>query len=441
MLRHDLYTDLIANWHEYRALSCGHRSFERSYEMSRRDKILALEPAPRLRAGPLFDERGEVQGWTPAFAGNNAFRAASLAGRTIADFLPEIDIDRWAAIWRQHHDDEVERLCFGRAGPRRGQSEFIEVEVCKFVGGERPSREGRGAQGRRREGELRILQQEILEAMATGVALSGNYGARVPACRSAGAIGHLLGADCRPARPAASSRQPQPPRRVFAAIDGHSIGPKTGSCGTAAFRGEPVEVTDIASDPLWEDFKDLVSAAGAACLLVEPDQVEQRPGSGSLAFYFPVPRRPTALERQIVATCLHICAIALDHEQTRQRIYELAFCDPLTNLDNRIRFQQRVERGAERDCGRPSSACRPLHRSRPFPGHQRYTRPCQWRRGPARRCRAVEAGHERRRNNRAHRRGRVRRRSDRRSQGTGRRRPRAPHHGRAGAALRFAASN
>ena len=32
---------------------------------------------------------------------------------------------------------------------------------------------------------------------------------------------------------------------------GCSSAPWSGSCGTAAFRGEPVEVTDIATDPLW----------------------------------------------------------------------------------------------------------------------------------------------------------------------------------------------
>src|SRR5207245_5046451 len=30
------------------------------------------------------------------------------------------------------------------------------------------------------------------------------------------------------------------------------IGPCAGSCGTAAYRGSPVMVSDIATDPLWE---------------------------------------------------------------------------------------------------------------------------------------------------------------------------------------------
>src|SRR5215469_10425189 len=34
------------------------------------------------------------------------------------------------------------------------------------------------------------------------------------------------------------------------------IGPKGGSCGTAVYRKESVYVTDILSDPIWENYRD-----------------------------------------------------------------------------------------------------------------------------------------------------------------------------------------
>ena len=43
------------------------------------------------------------------------------------------------------------------------------------------------------------------------------------------------------------------------AIDGISIGPSVGSCGTAAFRRETVIVGDIETSPLWLDFRDLAA--------------------------------------------------------------------------------------------------------------------------------------------------------------------------------------
>jgi PAS domain S-box-containing protein len=49
-------------------------------------------------------------------------------------------------------------------------------------------------------------------------------------------------------------------------IDGLTVGPGAGSCGTAAFRKEPVIVANIATDPLWEKYRDLASQHGlGAC--------------------------------------------------------------------------------------------------------------------------------------------------------------------------------
>jgi hypothetical protein len=46
------------------------------------------------------------------------------------------------------------------------------------------------------------------------------------------------------------------------AIDGLPIGPAVGSCGTAAWRQEPVIVQDIATDPLWAEYRDLALRHG-----------------------------------------------------------------------------------------------------------------------------------------------------------------------------------
>lgn len=48
---------------------------------------------------------------------------------------------------------------------------------------------------------------------------------------------------------------PSLPEAFSCAVEGLAIGPKVGSCGTAAFLGEPVLVEDIATSPLWEDFR------------------------------------------------------------------------------------------------------------------------------------------------------------------------------------------
>src|SRR5690606_12910201 len=55
---------------------------------------------------------------------------------------------------------------------------------------------------------------------------------------------------------------PSLPASYTSAIDGLQIGPSVGSCGTAAYRKEPVFVSDIASDPLWENYRDLALRHG-----------------------------------------------------------------------------------------------------------------------------------------------------------------------------------
>jgi hypothetical protein len=55
---------------------------------------------------------------------------------------------------------------------------------------------------------------------------------------------------------------PSLPQSYREAIDGSEIGPSAGSCGTAAYSGEPVYVTDIANDPRWAAYKELALPLG-----------------------------------------------------------------------------------------------------------------------------------------------------------------------------------
>src|SRR5580704_16248248 len=55
---------------------------------------------------------------------------------------------------------------------------------------------------------------------------------------------------------------PSLPIEYSRTIDGVSIGPGVGSCGTAAHSGKPVVVSDIANDRLWKDFHQLALPHG-----------------------------------------------------------------------------------------------------------------------------------------------------------------------------------
>ncbi|WP_245220806.1 bifunctional diguanylate cyclase/phosphodiesterase [Pseudomonas batumici] len=128
------------------------------------------------------------------------------------------------------------------------------------------------------------------------------------------------------------------------AIEGLSIGPAKGSCGTAAYRGEPVLVTDIHHDPLWAEFRALAKLSGfQACW-----SVPVRNGAGrvaaTFALYFRECRGPDPLHMHLVTAGIHLCMLALEREEARQSIRRMAFYDALTGLPNRNFLLAQAER-------------------------------------------------------------------------------------------------
>ena len=93
---------------------------------------------------------------------------------------------------------------------------------------------------------------------------------------------------------------PHLPAEYRKAIDGLEIGEGKGSCGTAAYRNERVVVSDIASDPLWEQYRDLALPHGLAACWSEP--IRARDGSviGTFAMYYDEPRAPSQAELSII---------------------------------------------------------------------------------------------------------------------------------------------
>jgi diguanylate cyclase (GGDEF)-like protein len=131
---------------------------------------------------------------------------------------------------------------------------------------------------------------------------------------------------------------------ICQALNGVPIGPRAGSCGTAAFRGAPVVVTDITTDPLWADYRALFEPSGMRACWSSPICDHAGKVIGTFAFYFREPRAPDALHRRLVDVCLHLCALAIERNATRQRIHQLAFFDELTGLPNRAMFRSSAER-------------------------------------------------------------------------------------------------
>ncbi|MGX5719405.1 EAL domain-containing protein [Shinella zoogloeoides] len=136
-------------------------------------------------------------------------------------------------------------------------------------------------------------------------------------------------------------------------IEGAEIGPATGSCGTAMWRGEPVIVSDIATDPLWANFKALVLPYGFRACWSSPIRSYQGKVLGSFALYSRTPGEPSAECTKLVGMATHIAGIAIERKEAEDSIQFMAHHDTLTGLPNRSMLDERVASAIEAadECG------------------------------------------------------------------------------------------
>jgi GAF domain-containing protein len=113
---------------------------------------------------------------------------------------------------------------------------------------------------------------------------------------------------------------PSLPEEYVRAIDGSPIGPKEGSCGTAIYRGEPVFVTDILTDPLWDEYREIAVANGLRACWSTPILSGRGKILGSFAMYYGEPRTPTGAEANLTEVATRIAGLAIEHHAAREML-------------------------------------------------------------------------------------------------------------------------
>jgi len=127
----------------------------------------------------------------------------------------------------------------------------------------------------------------------------------------------LLDADGTTLREGAA---PSLPASYRAAIDGVTIGPRAGSCGTAAYRQQPVVVTDIATDPLWADCKKVALPHGLRACWSMPVTSHDGAVLGTFACYYREPRAPDPHHLQLIDRASHLAGIAIEHRRAKTEL-------------------------------------------------------------------------------------------------------------------------
>jgi PAS domain S-box-containing protein len=113
---------------------------------------------------------------------------------------------------------------------------------------------------------------------------------------------------------------PSLPKAYTDVINGIMIGPSAGSCGTAAYRGEPVIAEDIATDPLWADYRDLALPHSLRACWSTPVFSSHGNVIATFAMYYREPRRPIQRDQQIIDQITHLSGAAIQQKLAQEKL-------------------------------------------------------------------------------------------------------------------------
>ncbi|MBW1953327.1 MAG: PAS domain S-box protein [Deltaproteobacteria bacterium] len=176
---------------------------------------------------------------------------------------------------------------------------------------------------RKRKEKLLAGERQILEMVATGRPLQETLDAlaRLVEQLLVGIYCSVLVLDAEGQRLHHCSA-PSLPNEYVQAIDGLSIGPAAGSCGTAAYRRETVIVEDTTVDPLWSRYRDLALRFGLRSCWSVPIFGSSGQVLGTFALYDGKTHRPSEEELQLIETAADLAGIAIEARASEEALRE-----------------------------------------------------------------------------------------------------------------------
>ncbi len=100
------------------------------------------------------------------------------------------------------------------------------------------------------------------------------------------------------------------------------IGPCAGSCGTAAYRGSPVMVSDIATDPLWEVPEHRAAALSHGLRASWSNPILSSDGRvlGTFCIYGRETRSPSAHDLGVMEKATHLARVAIERDRAEAAV-------------------------------------------------------------------------------------------------------------------------
>lgn len=98
------------------------------------------------------------------------------------------------------------------------------------------------------------------------------------------------------------------------------IGPQGGSCGTSVYRKQPVYVTDVLTDPIWDHYRDRLLPFGIRAVWSRPLFTSEGQTLGTFAIHYREVRSPDAADLQLIENVSHIAGIAIERHLNEERL-------------------------------------------------------------------------------------------------------------------------
>lgn len=245
----------------------------------------------------------------------------------------------WGWTGAIHTEDRGRLMDFWRHLLACGEPGEIEARLRRHDGDYRwflfrvePMRDNRGnifkwygantdIEDRKRAEALLAAEKRTLEMIANGACLKDilerlceTIDAQASKIKSAVM---LMDADGIHLRHAAG---PRLPKGWAEAITPLKIGPRVGSCGTAASLKQRVIVSDIATDPLWADYRDLALGYGLRAAWSQPLLSKNQEVLGTFCLYYAEPRSASDTDLRLIEGADHIAVIAVEGERLQAKL-------------------------------------------------------------------------------------------------------------------------
>src|SRR5215472_11014979 len=257
----------------------------------------------------------------------SGFSSDESAGADWAASIHPDDLEQHAAKWRAACANGEPFENESRHRDVHGHYRWLLVRAVPLRNGQGEIRKWYGTaidvEDRKRAEALLAGEKRLLEMVATGIPLQeiANALCQIIEEQRPGTLASVLLMNCDgvhldvvagPNLPGAWTRQ----------MEQLPIGPCAGSCGTAAYRGSPVIVSDMATDPLWDVPQHRAAALKQGLRASWSNPVLSSKGKvlGTFCMYYRETRSPKSRDLELIELATHIVRVAIERDRAEEAL-------------------------------------------------------------------------------------------------------------------------